>query len=148
MKRQLKRSLWFWIPFGLIAAGCSSGLQHLLAGLAIEDALDADSVDGEDGAAGHSGLSCWDLDGDGLFSDDEDVDQDGVATAADCRGLPGEPGRDGRDGRDGQDGEDGVGLPGPPGAVGPAGPPGASAPLADDDDDDGPPFGNGPGTRP
>lgn len=134
MQRQLKLSLWFWIPFGLIATGCSSGLQHLLAGLAVEEVLDPQPEDG---------LSCWDLNGDGVFDADEDMDGDGEATAYDCRGAQGEPGINGLNGIDGENGDDGIGVPGPPGAIGPAGPE-APPPPAPIEDDDGPPFGRGP----
>ena len=43
---------------------------------------------------GAAGLSCWDLNGDGVFdAETEDANADGVADALDCRGDPGLPGR-------------------------------------------------------
>ena len=44
-----------------------------------------DGEDGEIGAAGADGLACWDLDGDGVFDPEEDVDGSGVATTGDCQ---------------------------------------------------------------
>ncbi len=63
---------------------------------------------GSEGPAGASGLPCWDLDGDGVVSPGEDVNEDGVVDVADCRGARGTSGRDGTDGADGRDGVDGV----------------------------------------
>jgi len=131
----------------LLLAGCTSGLQHLLAGLAIEDVLDHEAIDAEDGRTGPAGLSCWDLDGDGLFSEDEDIDGDREATAYDCRGADGNDGLDGLDGEPGAAGPQGVpGDRGLPGATGQEGPPGVVQPSVDDDD--GPPFGRGPNDHP
>lgn len=149
MMRHLKLSLWFWIPFGLMTLGCSSGLQHLLAGLAIDEALDSAQPqpdDGMDGSAGHDGLNCWDLNGDGLFDAEEDTDGDGQATVYDCRGGDGNDGETGLQGPVGEPGRPGVqGVRGPQGIPGPIGPAGADgAPGTDDVDDDGPPFGGGP----
>nr|WP_297787744.1 hypothetical protein [uncultured Allomuricauda sp.] len=51
--------------------------------------------DGEDGAPGLSGISCWDINGDGVNDANEDTNQDGEFNALDCQGA---------------DGIDGVGL--------------------------------------
>ncbi|WP_421807957.1 hypothetical protein [Flagellimonas sp.] len=61
--------------------------------------------DGEDGASGLSGISCWDINGDGINDADEDINQDGQFNALDCQGLNGQDGADGMDGTDGTDGE-------------------------------------------
>jgi len=47
---------------------------------------------GPAGPAGADGLSCWDLDGDGVADPEEDINGDGQYTAADCSGnaAPGE----------------------------------------------------------
>ena len=51
----------------------------------------------EQGVPGLDGLNCWDLNGDGVKDDSEDVNGDGNHDALDCSG------RDGRDGVDGMD---------------------------------------------
>jgi len=71
------------------------------------DCQGADGADGADGAAGEqgaqgdqgaqgeqgaAGLSCWDLNGNGVGDPDEDVNEDGNFDARDCQGAPGEPG--------------------------------------------------------
>ena len=132
----------------LFLAGCTSGLQHLLAGLAIEDLLDPEPT---------AGLACYDLNANGECDEKEDVNGDDVCDAYDCRGSDGDQGPDGLDGLDGQDGVDGIdgldgadGAPGSPGLPGPQGPQGpqGTLPPSIDDDDDGPPFGRGPGDHP
>jgi hypothetical protein len=82
-----------------IAPGCGSndflGLEDyqrdlLIGGLAAGLLLQADAVgddpapDPVDGRNGEDGLSCWDLDGDGVGDPAEDTDGDGDFTAADC----------------------------------------------------------------
>jgi hypothetical protein len=60
---------------------------------------------GPPGANGTDGLSCWDLNGDGVFDQiSEDTNGDGVPTAADCQGPAGPQGAPGADGADGQNG--------------------------------------------
>src|SRR5690606_24436410 len=44
---------------------------------------------GDPGAAGTDGLSCWDLDGDGIQDGDEDINTDGSWDALDCQGAEG-----------------------------------------------------------
>lgn len=46
-----------------------------------------DGASGTDGVDGEDGLSCWDLDGDGFFDPDEDLDGDGSATVGDCAAV-------------------------------------------------------------
>nr|WP_293296598.1 hypothetical protein [Allomuricauda sp.] len=58
--------------------------------------------DGEDGAPGLSGISCWDTNADGINDADEDINQDGEFNALDCQGLNGQDGEDGMDGTDGE----------------------------------------------
>lgn len=62
-----------------------------------------------------AGLNCWDLDGDNVCSDAEDLNDDNLCTALDCQGAPGEPGSPGADGQPGEQG--------PPGEKGDAGEP-------------------------
>lgn len=71
------------------------------------------------------GTHCWDLNGNGVLDPEEDVDDDGVGTALDCRGPqgnkgePGEPGQDGKHGKNGEDGNNGNdGKTGEDGTVG------------------------------
>ncbi|MFQ5494553.1 MAG: hypothetical protein ACE5EX_04150, partial [Phycisphaerae bacterium] len=59
---------------------------------------------GPPGPQGPAGSSCWDLNGDGVGSADEDVNGDGNFDAMDCAGAPGP-----------------AGPQGPPGSQGPAG---------------------------
>lgn len=54
--------------------------------------------DGEDGAPGLSGISCWDTNGDGINDADEDINQDGEFNALDCQGLNGQNGQAGENG--------------------------------------------------
>lgn len=63
-------------------------------------------VPGRDGKPGADGLSCWDLNNNGVFDEaQEDIDLDRKGTVLDCRG------RDGQDGEQGPEGE--RGPPGP-----------------------------------
>lgn len=56
----------------------------------------ADStVPGPQGPAGDDGISCWDLNGNGIGDADEDINQDGNFDAQDCQGDNGENGVDG-----------------------------------------------------
>lgn len=56
--------------------------------------LTAIMCDGEDG------LNCWDLNGNFECDDDEDINDDDVCDALDCRGEDGQNGQDGQDGQD------------------------------------------------
>ena len=53
---------------------------------------------GLEGIAGEDGLSCWDLNGDGVADPNEDINTDGVFDALDCKGPQGDVGTDGQDG--------------------------------------------------
>lgn len=118
----------------LFLAGCGSTAfqREILVALLGQANVPADGEDGVDG------LHCWDLNGDGVFDEEEDTDGDGEATALDCRGATGEAGVPGEGGSDGQDGVPGAqGPTGPPGPIGPVGPPGIPGlPGTDADDDD------------
>ncbi len=119
-----------------IAPGCGSndflGLEDyqrdlLIGGLAAALLMQqGDTTGGDDpapapidGRDGEDGLSCWDLDGDGVADPEEDVNGDGDFTALDCVGAAGVDGPAGDDGQDGTPGlrcwdldGDGVGDPG------------------------------------
>jgi hypothetical protein len=70
-----------------------------------------DKIETTPGNAGKDGISCWDLNGNGVVDRAaEDVNSDGVVDAEDCRGPKGEVGASGSDGLDGVDG-----VPGPAG---------------------------------
>ena len=73
-------------------------------------------LDGRDGQDGTDGLACWDLDGDGAASQDEDLNGDGRVDVNDCQGPQGEQGPKGDQGDPGPQGEQGV--PGPQGDPG------------------------------
>lgn len=68
----------------------------------------ATGMNGENGA---DGLNCWDLDGNGMADDGEDVNGDGEWNANDCGGPEGQQGPPGPQGIDGP-----VGPQGPPGS--------------------------------
>lgn len=59
---------------------------------------------GGSGPPGEDGISCWDLDGDGIGDPDEDINEDGDFNAEDCQGPPGPPGEPGLPGPAGEDG--------------------------------------------
>ncbi|UCE59038.1 MAG: hypothetical protein JSU63_16535 [Phycisphaerales bacterium] len=61
-------------------------------------------ADGATGPEGEAGLSCWDLDGDGIADPEEDANSDGDFDALDCQGETGATGPAGEDGEDGQPG--------------------------------------------
>jgi hypothetical protein len=63
---------------------------------------------GANGSDGEDGISCWDLNGNGVEDPSEDVNGDLVVDANDCRGAQGDPGPQGLPGADGADGADGV----------------------------------------
>ena len=65
---------------------------------------------------GRAGLSCWDLNANGLPDSNEDSNRDGRVDAYDCQGATGATGATGASGA--------AGPVGPAGLVGPAGPPG------------------------
>ncbi len=80
---------------------------------------------GADGAPGAAGISCWDLNGDGVATPEEDVNGDGNYDAYDCQGPAGADGTDGAAGATGADGATGpAGAKGDTGDTGPAGPQG------------------------
>lgn len=78
---------------------------------------------GPQGPAGPGGgLNCWDTDGDGIQDVSEDVNNDGLWNALDCRGADGATGPQGPTGATGAQGPIGLtGAAGPAGAQGPAG---------------------------
>lgn len=103
--------------FFAITSGC--GLQSLLIGNSESGKDDAPAGEPVAGRDGVDGLSCWDLDGDGLSDPEEDINADGVWDSLDCQGLAGAPGQDGAGGIDGADGMDGnTGLAGTSGEDG------------------------------
>ena len=74
---------------------------------------------GPQGPMGVAGLSCWDLDGNGVAEKAEDINSDGNYDANDCIGPMGPAGVLGATGPMGP-----TGPVGPQGPIGPAGPPG------------------------
>lgn len=88
---------------------------------------DGKGLAGPPGPAGKDGLHCWDLNGDGKGSRNEDLNSDGMYDALDCRGLPGPAGKTGPPGAHGMRGPQGTeGRSGPAGPPGPRGPAGIS----------------------
>ena len=84
-------------------------------------------ADGPKGVAGADGLHCWDLNGDGIQDDDEDVNADDTWDADDCKGDLGPVGPQGDLGPVGPQGD--LGPVGPQGDLGPVGPQGDLGPV-------------------
>ncbi|MFN5319748.1 MAG: tail fiber domain-containing protein [Bacteroidia bacterium] len=78
------------------------------------------------GGSGSSGINCWDTDSDGVQDDNEDINNDGIWDALDCRGAQGPIGLTGPQGNVGPQGQ--TGAQGPQGATGPQGPVGLTGP--------------------
>jgi Tol biopolymer transport system component len=79
----------------------------------------ADGAQGSAGDPGADGISCWDINGNGVGDFDEDVNADGNFDSLDCQGPDGQDGLAGQNGLDGLNGtscwdvnDDGVGDPG------------------------------------
>ena len=85
---------------------------------------------GANGTSGNNGISCWDLNGNGINDPAEDVNTDGFWDALDCAGAIGPQGPAGVAGPTGPSGD-----PGPTGAQGLIGPTGPTGPTG---------FGIGP----
>ena len=62
---------------------------------------------GPQGEPGECGLSCWDLDGSGVCTSEEDINGDGVCDALDCQGPQGDKGDAGAQGDKGDAGAQG-----------------------------------------
>ncbi len=85
---------------------------------------------GPPGATGPAGVSCFDLNRNGVGDANEDRNGDGRVDALDCAGAPGAPGRNGAAGPVGPMGPAGpVGAPGANGGPGPMGPMGPAGPV-------------------
>ncbi|MBR9855271.1 MAG: collagen-like protein [Algicola sp.] len=54
-----------------------------------------ESIKGDPGENGNDGISCWDLNGNGVKDANEDINQDGNFDGLDCQGDNGENGMDG-----------------------------------------------------
>lgn len=65
-------------------------------------------LNGQAGVNGIPGISCWDLNGNGLGDPEEDVNGDGNFDALDCQGEDGENGKDGQNGLPGANGLPGI----------------------------------------
>ena len=85
-------------------------------------------ADGQDGMDGTDGLACWDLNGDGAGTPNEDTNEDGNFNTLDCigpEGPEGDRGPRGDSGPQGPQGDQGIqglsGLRGADGATGPQG---------------------------
>jgi hypothetical protein len=70
------------------------------------------------GPQGNPGLACWDLNKDSIQDANEDINQDGLWDAADCKGAQGDPGPAGAEGPQGA-----PGMQGEPGDAVKAAPP-------------------------
>ncbi len=87
---------------------------------------------GPQGDPGVAGLSCWDLNGDGVQDAVEDVNGNQVWDALDCTGPQGEVGETGPQGEQGPAGTQGEqGIAGPAGPAGPQGVTGSQGPQGE-----------------
>ena len=87
---------------------------------------------GANGSAGNNGISCWDLNGNGINDPAEDVNTDGFWDALDCAGAIGPQGPAGVAGPTGPSGDPGAtGAVGATGATGSAGITGPTGPSGD-----------------
>lgn len=84
------------------------------------------------GPPGPAGLSCWDLNGNGLRDGSEDINRDSEFDTLDCAGVAGPAGPAGPPGEQGPPGERGpAGPAGPEGDAGPSGPAGPAGPAGE-----------------
>ncbi|AWX44686.1 hypothetical protein HME9304_01689 [Flagellimonas maritima] len=74
----------FFLCIAMILVSCSG-----------EDGTDGDPGESITGDPGADGISCWDLNGNGLGDGKEDVNEDGNYDALDCQGDTGTSGQDG-----------------------------------------------------
>lgn len=74
-------------------------------------------------------LHCWDRDGNGVCTAEEDVNGEGTCSSLDCTGAQGETGQQGPQGATGPQGA--VGPQGPQGEIGPQGPMGLQGPQGE-----------------
>ena len=96
--------LWFSVallPFSLMLGGCpvannAAGgfLAGFIGGLLSpnSNSTDSQAAQGAPGAPGEKGIpgvSCWDLNGDGIGQPDEDINDDGNFNTLDCKGAVG-----------------------------------------------------------
>ena len=87
---------------------------------------------GANGTSGNNGISCWDLNGNGINDPAEDVNTDGFWDALDCAGAIGPQGPAGVAGPTGPSGDPGAtGANGATGATGVAGTTGPTGPSGD-----------------
>jgi len=87
---------------------------------------------GANGTSGNNGISCWDLNGNGINDPAEDVNTDGFWDALDCAGAIGPQGPAGVAGPTGPSGDPGAtGAVGATGATGSAGTTGPTGPSGD-----------------
>ena len=105
-----------------------AGIEQRMASL--EAQIASVSASGGTGGRGQAGLSCWDLNANGLPDSNEDRNRDGRVDARDCQGAAGPAGPAGATGAAGPPGQSGpagpIGPAGPAGPIGPAGRPGAT----------------------
>src|SRR3990172_8994119 len=106
----MKKILFLIVLLSLCGCG-SNGLSYLLSGLAIEDVLDTEGIDG---------INCWDLNENYECDVEEDIDNNDECNVLDCRGPVGLQGPMGNWGETGGNGP--VGPAGPIGPIGPTGP--------------------------
>ena len=120
------------VPYAFYAA--SSGTGGSVGPQGPAGATGPAGPQGPQGPAGPGGgLNCWDTDGDGNQDANEDINNDGLWNALDCRGADGAQGPIGATGPQGPTGLTGAagpaGAQGPAGVAGPAGAQGVAGPA-------------------
>lgn len=80
------KTLWLttMLTFGCASSGGKTGPEGADGAPGDDGAPGMDGVAGADGADGADGVNCWDTNGDGLLSPDEDTNGDGLFNAEDC----------------------------------------------------------------
>jgi hypothetical protein len=85
-----KKKLWltFVLLLSLGLTGCDDGDDGAPGPPGPAGTDGVIGADGADGAAGANGISCWDLDMDGVADPEEDTNGDGLIDVVDCRAVP------------------------------------------------------------
>ena len=117
------------VPYANFAESAGTVMESGLQGQ--QGQTGASGPQGPQGPQGPAGISCWDLNGNGVADGSEDSNGDGIVNALDCDSAIGPQGPQGLQGPEGPRGPQGPsgnpgGQTGPRGPQGPAGPDGTA----------------------
>ena len=76
-------------PQGATGPAGPQGLQGPQGGPGLPGDIGPQGPSGPPGNPGEPGISCWDLNADGICNSEEDINDDRVCDALDCKGEPG-----------------------------------------------------------